>query len=112
MVKYSELDWETIREEVSNMVDPDYRGPEQRQRIIARALQLIMERLEKGTLPELMEKCPHCDGVGVIRQGAKPGAHGWSSETSCGACRQSGRRPTEVGQAVARFVREVNAHAW
>jgi hypothetical protein len=35
MVKYSELDWETVREEVSNMADPEYRGVEQRQRIIA-----------------------------------------------------------------------------
>jgi hypothetical protein len=111
MVKYSELDWETVREEIGNMADPEYRGVEQRQRIIARALQLIVERIEQGLLPELMGKCPHCDGTGVIRQGTKSG-RGWSSETTCAACRQSGRRPTEAGQAVARFVREVNAHGW
>lgn len=50
MAKYSELDWQTVREHLrilTNEMDEVERFPARNVRVLARGLELVMQRLEE-----------------------------------------------------------------
>jgi hypothetical protein len=106
MPKLEQLSWSEIRDQLTYIAeDRSALSNEMRERLIARALGIVMERLQ-GPLPrreDLIERCRNCDGSGWISEGP-PGGRGFSSRISC-PCQGRGAVLTEAGRAVADAAR-------
>ena len=109
MVKWTELDWDTVADELRQMAENlGYRPPEERDRLLARGLQLLMERTERLQVRpgDLLEQCPACGGSGEFREGSETG-RGYTRTMTCTSSHGKRERLTPAGEAVARIVRWV-----
>jgi DnaJ-class molecular chaperone len=102
MTKLEELTWEEIRLHLNDLVEGTSDLDQQkRERLIAHALVLTMQRLDGPAFrrKDLIERCPDCHGTGKTGEPPSSGRH-MSQRGDCAGCDGRGERLTEAGRAV------------
>jgi hypothetical protein len=110
MPKLHELSWDEIRGHLEAIAE-EHSGSvigEMREKLLARALVLVMDRLTQTprfSRSDLIERCPDCGGTGRPGQEASESVRRLGYNRACEGCQGKGARLTEAGRAVAEAMR-------